>query len=71
MDETGEKILEILKSAEKSLSPAEIAEAMDNQSACDIDRQRLNRIFQTLIRMVDEGSLDFDPEDPLCFRLAG
>ncbi len=69
MEEITKKILQFLDTAEKSLSPSEIAAAIENQSACDIDRQRMNTIRQTLMKLVGDGSIDFDPDDPLCFRL--
>jgi len=69
MDHITEKIIQALGSAGKSLCASEIAEAIDDKSACDIDRQRLKMIYQALLRLTDEGRLDFDPDDPLCFRL--
>lgn len=69
MAEITETIVQVLAAAETSLGAAEIAEAMDGQSACDIDRQRLEMIFQTLMKLVDAGRLDFDPDDPRGFRL--
>ncbi len=69
MEDITEKIFQVLTSAEKSLSAGEIAEAIDNKSACDIDRQRVTMIFQTLMKMVDDDRLDFDPDDPKGFRL--
>jgi hypothetical protein len=69
MDDLKEKIFQTLASNEKSLSASDIAEVIDGQSACDINRQRLDSIFQTLMKLVDEGRLDFDRNDPLCFCL--
>ena len=67
MEEIAEKIFESLEAAKKPLSPSEIAEAIEHQSACDIDRQRVRMIFQTLMERVGDGSLSFDPQSP--FRL--
>ena len=69
MEEITEKILQVLNKAEKSLSPSEIAAAIDNQSACDIDRQRMDTIRQTLMKLVGDGSIDFEALEPM--RVAG
>ncbi len=69
MSDINEKIFQALESAGKPLSASDIAEEIDGRSACDIDRQRLNMIFQALMDLAGKGSLEFDPHDPQCFRL--
>ncbi len=69
MEDITGKIIQALESAGKFSSASEIAEAIDDKSACDIDRRRLTMIYQTIMRLIDDGWLDFDPDDPLRFRL--